>query len=357
MASRNRIALNQTFFSRLIEHASLNGVEIQNPTEGRWIARLSDDDAQLMTKADVIGLQKLTKSLRVVALSFESKKYIVFFGLSEVKDLPEGLSEVDITPALFLVPVVEAGVLPSATGFAVKEAVEGLYQGVVDYSGHDLNEILALYPNCQAFVADTNYDFTGSLPRVIGTMIARSYENGPIELSRETLAIASDLFEEGSPHLPYEVILQGLMSISWRGFYLGLYRCIEQLFPVSALANLIRETGDDRPIIDIAEILERQLAWRPKEDVALEGLMKGVSGELVGHFITCLQIQVPEHTSYEKSVAKRIYSLRNGMVHFRPGVSSVDELGEQREDTMVRLMVELVAELYSQHGAAFHGDL
>ena len=123
------------------------------------------------------------------------------------------------------------------------------------------------------------------------------------------------------------------------------------------MANWIQETGDDRPIIDIAELLERQLAWRPKEDVALKGLIQGVSPELVGNFVKCLQIQVPENTSFAKSLAKRIYSLRNGMVHFRPGVSSANELGEQREDMAVRLMVLMVGELYSKHGPAFHGDL
>lgn len=280
MANRNRIALNQQLFSRLIDHANQDGANIQNETEARWLARLNEDDARMMASAKVAGITKLTRTLRAAELNHDGSTYFVFWGFSRVQNIPDGLVETDITPALFLVSAVEGTVPPVAGGLEIKEAVEGLYKGVDEYNGHGLETIIPLYPSCQVFAANVDYEFTRSLARVTGALVARSYDNGPIEMSEETLSAASNIFEAGSAYLPFEIILQGLMSISWRGFYLGLYRCIEQLFPVTALKKFLEETGEQRPIIDLAELFEKQLSWRPKEEPSLEGL--GSVDKLIG---------------------------------------------------------------------------
>ena len=105
--------------------------------------------------------------------------------------------------------------------------------------------------------------------RVLGALTARSYADGPIAPSGTTLNKVADIFQSGSEHVPFENVLQGMLSISWGGFFLELYRAIEQLYAVPRLAALVEAWPTSLPYRSLADLLESHLAWRPKEDDAL----------------------------------------------------------------------------------------
>ena len=137
------------------------------------------------------------------------------------------------------------------------------------FDGYELSAITNLFPSIEIFEADQNYEYTANVVRVLGALTARSYADGPIAPSGTTLNKVADIFQSGSEHVPFENVLQGMLSISWGGFFLELYRAIEQLYAVPRLAALVEAWPTSLPYRSLADLLESHLAWRPKEDDAL----------------------------------------------------------------------------------------
>ena len=129
-----------------------------------------------------------------------------------------------------------------------------------------LEDISALFPSILVIEASKNYLYTEDIDRVSGVMAAISYFDGPIALSKSTIDGISTLFQTGSKYIPYEIVLQGIFSISWGGLYVELYRCIEPLFSIPRLRALTKGSNSEKPLGEIMGLLEKHLSWRPKED-------------------------------------------------------------------------------------------
>ncbi len=356
LASRNRIVLSNKFFSRLINHASVADVSIEAADSGRWIKKLSDDDQALMTSADCKDVLKLTRTLRAVHLTLADKRWLVCWGFSELQSIPEGLLPTNITPALLCLSVEEADITPAASALKIKEAIEAFHKDQDGYEGHDLEDVLPLFGDCQAFCIEPDFEYTSTFPRLIGLVYISSYFDGPMELSDKTLEDIAGLFETGSKYLPYELLLQGVLSISWRGFFLELYRCIEQLFPAAVLPGFVDDLGEKRPLIELAKILETRLSWRPRENEALIELLKVLDEAELDVFRKALAIQIDEDVEPRVAVGRRVYALRNGFVHFRPALED-NAIAKIDIDLLLQAMMSFVMKAYDRHASRFHGPL
>ncbi len=348
--------LSNKFFSRLISHAEKAGVTIEGPHSGRWIKKQNENDLTLMTKADCSDVLKLTRTLRAVKIKHETESWLVCWGFSELQSVPDGLLAIDVTPALFCISVEEADIRPTATGLEVKEAIDAFHKDQDGYEGHDLEDISRLFDVCQAFKIDPNFYYASDFPRLIGLIFVTSYFDGPMDLSEPTLEKMATIFETGSEYLPYELLLQGVLSISWRGFFLELYRCVEQLFPAAVLPDFVNDLGDVRPLIDLAKILETRLSWRPKENEALVELFRGLPEDDLNLFQRALGLQFSEGADPYEVVGRRVYALRNSFVHFRPALEDA-KMDKIDVDLLLQAMMNFVMNVYDCHASRFHGPL
>jgi len=264
MANRSRIQMSQQIFKRLIAHASDDGVVIPEIDQKRWIRRLSDADASLMAEADVFGHQQITRQIRAIHFEHEAVRYFAVLGIGETGDVPEGLVPTELTPGTLSVALTQSDIQPNAKGLEILEAIGDLHGGIEGFDGYELSAIAKLFPSVEMFEADKNYEYTANVVRVLGALTARSYVDGPIAPSDTTLNKVSDLFQSGSEHVPFENVLQGMLSISWGGFFLELYRAIEQLYAVPRLAALVEAWPTSLPYRSLAYLLESHLAWRPQ---------------------------------------------------------------------------------------------
>ncbi len=170
--------------------------------------------------------------MRAVQFEHEARRYFAFFGLPPIEELPDGLSELERTPGAFGIAVSQSDVQPKATLAEIRDIIEDEFEGIDGYEGHDLELVAALFPKILLVEADTNHIYTADVDRVLGAMVALSYAEGPIALGQQTLKGIAALFTEGSDYIPYSTILQGILSISWGGLFVELYRSIEQLYAV-----------------------------------------------------------------------------------------------------------------------------
>ncbi|MFV1543637.1 hypothetical protein VW041_01520 [Phaeobacter sp. JH204A] len=346
--------MNTEIFHRLVLKAANDDVTIPNAGKPRWIRKLNDSDSSLMAKSEISSQLKVTRHIRAIQIEYNKVCHFGVLGHIEKSGTPDGLLPTEITPGLFSVIVTESDIQPSVTGLEILDAIGDLYAGETEFDGFDLSDISKLFPYITVYEADQNYEYTLNVTRVLGALIARSYSDGPIGPSASTLAKVSSLFEAGSEHVPFENILQGLLSISWGGFFLELYRAVEQLYAVPRLSGLVEAWPTPLPYRQLADLLESHLSWRPKEDDALAKIIGECDGEVVKSLIDsfCSDRAADQETSPEK-VAKEIYKVRNRLVHFRTALGKATHTDDEW-DRMISAMLDLVQDIYRRHGKRFN---
>lgn len=67
MASRNRVEMSRRLFERILHCAQQRGAQIENIGKARYITRLDENDASLMSSADaeVLNISRHTKLIRI----------------------------------------------------------------------------------------------------------------------------------------------------------------------------------------------------------------------------------------------------------------------------------------------------
>ncbi|WP_223564813.1 hypothetical protein [Agrobacterium tumefaciens] len=349
--------MSQIIFQRLIDYAEAGGTTIMNADKGRYIKRESDHDAELMAKAEIIDRRTITRQMRAVMFEYEDRRYFAFFGFASIQDqllqMPEGLRELDATPGLFAIAVTETGAMIRATPAEIREIVEGEYRGLKGYEGHDLFAIASLFPPVMFFEADVDYTYTANLDRVLGAMVSATYVDGPFALSEDTLETVAALFTDGSEFIPFDNVLQGVLSISWSGFYVELYRCVEQLYPVPRLVDLIQQWSSTQSFGTLADLLQTSLGWRPREDESLIKLIAACPESVSNDLAAAFGILLNEKSSPSEIAGRQVYAMRNGLVHFR-GNSAVGHLSDEKWNAVVKAMIALVTATYAEFGEKYH---
>jgi len=308
----------------------------------------------------------LGRRSRIVKITHGDELYFCLFGIPLTGDLPDGIETTDLTPALLTCAVLEAKVLPIATGLEIKDAIESEYIGTKDYCGHDVNAISKLFPPLVVVKGDSNYEFQHDLQRVMGSFLVRSLNNQQIELQEETIDTFITFFEAGSAYIPFGIIIRSLISVTWEGLFLDAYRCIEQIYSCIKVGELREDWDSEKSLRQLAELLESHLAWRPKEDDAFGSILEKCDPLGIKDACTLLELPTEETLSENglqvtrprsddklaRSVAKHLYGIRNNLVHYRP----VHELIKKSDDewnSIIRLMLGFVQESYSLFGPNF----
>ncbi|WP_125954907.1 hypothetical protein [Novosphingobium sp. MD-1] len=343
--------MSQALFGRLMASAEQAGTPIDAPDKGRWIKKRDDADIAVMAKAESQSLV-LGRHSRTLMVSLDESRYYLMAGFRLSIAVVDGFELCDLTPGLFALAVLELDLDPVASAATIRDALEGRYNGVAGYNGHDLEEISNLFPDILCFRADNNFSFTEDIVRSVGSYLAHTYEHGALPISKETRNSLARIFETGNKHLPYALILQGMLSFSWQSFYLEVYRCIENMYPLSRLKRLSSSFPTNIPLRDLAILLEKELAWRPREEEALAAILRECSSSTLKALHAAMCATSPPNDLHAAS-AKLVYSTRNELVHFRPRLPTLAK-DDDTWDAQVRALVDCLDEIYGACGDVFH---
>ncbi|MBB5515735.1 hypothetical protein FHS89_001755 [Rubricella aquisinus] len=319
---------------------------LSNNDAPRWIRKLSEEDAILMSQADVRDVCIVTRHLRALLLQHEGKRFLTVSGLDADDDLPEGFEALELTPSFLALAVSQLKLAPRASPIEIFDTIESSFAGEDGYEGHELEDIAKLFPSVSVFKLNEDADSSGSIWRSVGVLLSKFYGQGPIELSGEALNGLKELYEAGSNHVPFRNIVQGHLAITWSGLFLELYRAIEQLYSVPKLVKLTDIWASPKSFYELAELLESQLGWRPKEEDALRELIESCDASLLEMLANEL---CPDAENKSQAVAKAIYKQRNSLVHFRSAMPEQCYSNEQWNNRIC-LMIKLVSQLYERHG-------
>lgn len=351
--NRNRKKLSEELFLKILEKGLREDPDFPLSLDGRWIEKLNDADATFMSKAEV-EILRLSSSRVAAKMTHEDLSVFAISGFSVCDEIPEGLSERDATPGTFALFALQADLEVTGSAAEIRNLTELVSEAHPPYIGHELNQVMPIFPDIIFFEIDKAFDYTNHLDRLVGSYCAKTVSQSGMHLSSNTQIEISKMFETGADEIPYHVLLRGLLSASPQVLFLDLYRCIEQLYSVPRLGELQKALRHSASIYDLSRVLEETISWRPKEDEALFQLFTGITTDhckaIRSHFG---DIESIENTKSAERAAKRIYRLRNENVHFRPAMTG-DELSEETWDAVICTMLSVVSDLYDIHGKTYH---
>lgn len=365
MANRNRIEMSSELFSLISKRALEIDPDFPWVSNVRWIKRHSEDDANVMTHGKS-ETQKLSSLHAATFIEYKDQKFLCVSGFDDPSIQIPGLIQVDSTPALFYLHVLNAELMPNATLSTIRELIFGWddaifrdnqeTNGETEYTGHDLLEIESLFPKIKYFKMDNNEVYLQSKDRALGAYIAASYTYGPLKFSEDTRKELVSFFVSGPDYAPYKLILMGALSFSWKGFFLELYRSIENLYSIPRIEKLSKDFGGGGSLYNISRILIDHLDWRPKENESLNIILADVDKNICAEIFSLIRknaIQTEDLTNHGQIAGNAIYQLRNAIVHFRPDQNNTeDEVSDW--DRICCLMLKVVNQLYSLKGSTFY---
>lgn len=338
-------------FSALVGRAEEGGIVIEGGA--RWIKRSSEFDADMMAKGDCHNLV-LSRQQRAMFIDFQGRRFFLITGFSDCEVAPPGLTKVDPSPAMLILAFHELRIELTATSAETRDVLENQYAGKDAYDGHELNVIISLFPKFFCFEVDSSYSSSSTIERLTGSYACRSYNLGPLMLDAETKDSLRSLFEDESDHIPFPLILQGVLAFAWQTLFLELYRCLEQLYPAPRLSELASELLSSRSLFDLADIIETTLTWRPKEDESLIKILRYCSRVPVDEALQAFEREPSIEYDQAVEVAGRaIYQLRNSLVHFRASRKSM-VLSDVNWNILIRAMSSFISQSYSEVGDRFY---
>ncbi|HBS5906501.1 TPA: hypothetical protein MAK97_003091 [Klebsiella variicola] len=352
--SRNRKEMSKYIFRKIHESASsLDSMYIADDKK-RWLARRDEVDSDLMANAEVEFIILGAKAF-AVSIKNGSDNYFCFSGLVDPVQLPDNLSEIEPTPGLFSCVVFTVELPAIATAAQARDILEQQYQGQEGYGGHEISDILPLFPKLSFVksIKNINPAYLNKLERVTGAYIATGYNSHPLEISDDLKLRLRSLFEAGAETIPFSLPLQGILSYNWPSLFLDLYRCLEQLYTVLKLKNLVTKLPYKGTLSQLAYLLENELSWRPKEQDALASILAHSTTETRSKILSAFKVDIAELTDYSSSkCASHIYKLRNSHVHFRPAMKSEITPTEQW-NLIIIAMCDAVDDVYEVLGSEF----
>ncbi|WP_276755692.1 hypothetical protein [Pseudoalteromonas marina] len=199
--------------------------------------------------------------------------------------------------------------------------------------------IVKAYKICSGSVYDVE-----NLDKVKGYFSVKSSIN-ILPFNDSTRASFSTLFDCSYKAIPFDIVHLAFITNSYKQCFTELYRCIEQLFPVPTLQGLIG-TGKLSVLcpLEIAEIFEDNIGWRPRETEAIEAVFKELEQSLLDRLNS-----VTADTNYAGfSHHKFIYRLRNQNVHFRKSLG-VGSLSNYKWEELIGIMLDIIYKLYEKY--------
>lgn len=348
--------MNRQLFSKLMDYARAGERPVDDENAIRFLRRLSEEDAALMATAD-IQHRTITQQIKICRLQAGDDVYFGVSGLPVPDSIPYGLVHSPQTPGLFLPTVLAFGGVLAAdvSPTEIYDALNSDYrENGEGYEGHDLETVQAFFRPIEFYRSNGDAPFHDDLERVLGAFVVASYFDGPLALDTNTRAALSAAFESGPAILPYRNLVQGVLSISWAGLFLEIYRCIEYLYAAMRVTALRDIVATRLAAVELSKILERELRWRAREDEAIRGLI-GRCDELLVRTLCAAFSVAQEGRAIDRlavQVADEIYALRNAVVHFRPFHELPDKTEAEWNAIVVALM-GAASHLYEEVGPQY----
>jgi hypothetical protein len=314
MSSRNMIAANTSVFASLDEYCSRREEPIANAGSPRWISTTAHS-RELLIGAKRTAELSFSSSVKIARYDYRNRAYFITSGLDS-PETPTALTPEDVDSGLLTAFLADLTPTPCVSPTAIRNIVEVADKTTPGYDGHDLDSMQSLFPRIQVFSVDDLVDDESFKTFFLICLADRRRIDQWIDQQLvKTLYVVTDLNPSA---IPYAILCRSTLDMDPSNLFLGLYRCLEALYAHTQAKDLMAVLGLSKPWTEMAETLEATLGWYPREEPSLEALLSHAVSDDLHAVMASLGGNIPEGARLEAYVAKRIYQLRNALVHYRP---------------------------------------
>ena len=347
---RNKRKVFSDLFEVLRKHTSQT---VDYPLHKALYTNTSEIEDDLIENAKIIAHNKESVSELDILIEFRGDVFYCFTGNNTSTDaINSDYFELEIEKFKGLWTLVQSqyirSCLPKAPAMEIYNEVLSFDECSENDSkakAIDLEDIIPYFISLNIYKVkpDTPYSFK-DLYQIKGYFNINLNRNN-INFSQSIKTNFLSIFESGLTSIPMDLVELAYKSNQYKQVFLELYRCIEQLYPIPTLQNLLRADGISLTCpITTAELLETQLNWRPKESDAIEAIFKDLDEVIKTKFESA-----KSNTEYSGlGNATFVYRLRNANVHFRKKLGK-GSLDISKWEILIDAMLEATLHLYRKY--------
>jgi hypothetical protein len=295
-------------------YCSQRNESIANAGEPRWI-RTTNSEQGYLKYAALREQFQLSPYVKLARFDLGHSAYFISSGFDLI-DMPSKLETIDLNAGLLTAFLSEIAPKPSASPLEIRNVIElADMNSDANYSGHDPLSIASLFPTLTIYTANDLYP---TETEKIFFLICLHDRRCTDQWIDEQLAKTLEVLAEVSPvTIPYRLLCQAVLDMNPSGLFLALYRCLESLYAWSKTKDLLTKINISMPWIELAQTLENTIGWYPREEQSLAALMDLALPDDLRGLADILGEPVTDNSNLMDVAAKRVYRLRNSLVHYR----------------------------------------
>lgn len=341
--ARNKIESNQAIFSGFDEFCKSDENPVANAGARRWI-RTEPNERAFLVDAKLVEIIEFSPVRKIAQFDFDGQSYFICIGFDATEHHTD-LSEISVNGGIATAVLAELKPRITASSYEVRQVVEVSDKDQDDnYDGHGRAELLGLFPIIRAFVAtDLDADETWRVFFLLS--LAESQNVG--WMGGDFINVLRSLAGLSTVEIPYQTLCRSIFDLDPSAMFLALYRCMEALYAYKSSTSVIKRLGIDSRWDDVAVILEDELGWYPKEEPALVSLLSAVQDEDVEEFYEAIDETPNPKADRDAALGKRIYTIRNSRVHFRPKQKKIN-YDKVNWNKLCKSMSNMIISIYNE---------
>lgn len=209
------------------------------------------------------------------------------------------------------------------------------------------SDLEPLLPNIKIYkVHDTCISTEKDLSKIQGYIEATAGYN---QFNEDIINLFIEIFQSNYK-IPFDTLYLSMTSNHYKQSFIEIYRCIERLYPIPALAEFYQNI--QIPVacnIELAEIIENTIGWRPKESESLEKILSALDQDCI------LSLNAAKSGTPFSSFSNSnfIYKLRNANVHFRKSLGTTN-FPEKKWQEIILAMLKVTKNIYKIYDGKFN---
>jgi len=347
--SRNMKDANQSIFRVLADFVQASNIGIPISETNVHCIDTDDREKEWLKKLKITTIQPILPNFKTASFEFEQKKYFVAIGWHTQEISEEVIQFVEPNAGILTALLFELKVPVSQNADPYYIANEIFYESDQPIIKYDFSLVAKLFEPISIYQIQEGSPFVNQddidIIRLSGFYAIKNRQLISLKFSALTLSTFEKLFIEGSKNIPCENLLLSLVSVYWKYAFLDVYRCIENLFCISALEDLHKKLKIADSLLKFSSDVENYIGWRPKENEALNKLIDNSPEEAISFF---QEIKVFIDSQGEGKYGELIYRVRNSIVHFRPATEEI-KLDDENWDKLINSSLLVVDYWYNKY--------
>lgn len=243
-----------------------------------------------------------------------------------------------------------------------------------EYTGTAVSDLYSFYEPFALYEVSSDSPLVGRSVFWYSYLVASAWKTLPnSHVCLETLQSLRQVYDANLWHFPIDNARIAITASHFKHTFVDLYRCLEWLYSIPRALMVKQDLALTTKATELARMFREKLAWRRAEQDSLRLLVLDCGVETLDLNVVerCMLDPLPRRPaegalaedgqpdteekwrdSVATALAKRIYSVRNQIVHQMDALDE-QEVKKEQEPVLIDILSRLCIRLYTKYAAEF----